>query len=385
MVSTQYRCKNERRRVEVRKRRDADGLPIFNGIDYLEVSPDRTTLFVTFLHPIASLGLENLRIFRLDNTQQIEVAIESVSAFGKLLTVGITAPSDRSTYTLQLVEALGSDRLPAGFDSQLSQIEFRLDVPQISEFDCQTAAESIEKSPPAPVIDYLAKDYASFRQLMLDRLAVTLPLWKERSPADLGIMLVELIAYRADSLSYFQDAIATEAYLGTARKRVSVRRHARLLNYAIHDGCNARTWVALQVKDSVTLPPNQPIRFLTRIPGLPAVLSRPNFDRAINQGAIVFEAIEAATLDPACNYISFYTWSDLACVLPIGATSATLIDKQEKLKNLLRPGRVLLFEEVKGAKNGEPADADPARRHAVRLTKVKPIRDELEDISLINI
>lgn len=385
MVSTQYRCKNERRRTEVRKRRNADGLPILNGIDYLEVAPDRHTLFVTFLHPIANLSLENLQIYRSEGDRRLEVAIESVSTFGKLLAVGISPSQDKSTYALQLVKALGSEDLPTGFDSQLSQIEFWLDVPEVSEFDCQAATEPLEKSPPAPVIDYLAKDYASFRQLMLDRLAVTMPLWKERSPADLGIMLVELVAYTADYLSYFQDAIATEAYLGTARKRVSVRRHARLLNYTMHDGCNARTWVTLQVNVPVTLPPDQPIRFLTRIPGLPAVLSDSNFEQAIDRGAIVFEAIGSATFHPDCNAILFYTWSDLACVLPMGATSATLSDRQEKLQKLLHKGSVLIFEEVKGAKTGEPADADPARRHAVRLTAIEPIRDELEDISLVNI
>ena len=390
MVNTQYRCHNERRRTEVRKRRDVDGLPILNGIDYLEVAPDRHTLFVTFLHPVAVLSLENLRIYRLEGTQRLEVAIESVSAFGKLLTVGITPPSDRAPYKLQLVEALGSEKLPAGFDSQLSQIEFPIDLPQISEFDCQAETAPIEKSLPAPVVDYLAKDYASFRQLMLDRLAVTMPLWKERSAADLGIVLVELVAYAADSLSYFQDAIATEAYLGTARKRVSVRRHARLLNYIVHDGCNARTWVTLQVKQAISIPiPNdpqtQPIRFLTRIPGLPTVLSKPNFERAIDQGAVVFEAIEAVTLHPACNTLSFYTWSDPTCVLPMGATSATLIDKNQQLLQCLHPGRVLLFEEVKGAKSGERVDADLARRHGVRLTKVDRAHDELEDLSLVTI
>ena len=50
-----------------------------------------------------------------------------------------------------------------------------------------------------------------------------------------------------DYLSYYQDATATEAYLGTARQRVSVRRHARLLDYAMHDGCNARVWVQVRV------------------------------------------------------------------------------------------------------------------------------------------
>ena len=92
---------------------------------------------------------------------------------------------------------------------------------------------------------------------MLDRLSVTMPKWKERSPADIGVMLVELLAYEADYLSYHQDAVATEAYLGTARKRISVRRHARLLDYYLHDGCNARTWVTLSVApegDGTVLP-----------------------------------------------------------------------------------------------------------------------------------
>ena len=96
---------------------------------------------------------------------------------------------------------------------------------------------------PSRAIDYLAKDYASFRRLMLDRLSVLVPDWRERNPADSWSTLVELLAYAGDHLSYFQDAVATEAYLGTARRRISVRRHARLVDYAMHEGCNARAWV----------------------------------------------------------------------------------------------------------------------------------------------
>src|SRR5262249_33499487 len=129
-----------------------------------------------------------------------------------------------------------------------------------SDFDCETP----QICPPAdqantPQINYLAKDYASFRNLMLDRLSVTMPGWQEQSPADLGMALVEVMAYGADHLSYYQDAVATEASLGTARKRVSVRRHARLLDYSMHDGCNARVWVHIAVApgsaaDGATLP-----------------------------------------------------------------------------------------------------------------------------------
>ncbi len=84
---------------------------------------------------------------------------------------------------------------------------------------------------------------------MLDRLAVTLPGWQEESPADVGVALVELLAYAGDHLSYYQDAVATEAYLDTARKRTSVRRHALLLDYQMHAGCNARVWACLHVEN----------------------------------------------------------------------------------------------------------------------------------------
>ena len=66
------------------------------------------------------------------------------------------------------------------------------------------------------------------------------------SEADLGVVLAELIATVGDHLSYQQDAVATEAYLDTARSRVSLRRHALLVDYRVHDGCNARTWIRLQ-------------------------------------------------------------------------------------------------------------------------------------------
>ena len=78
-----------------------------------------------------------------------------------------------------------------------------------------------------------------------------LPDWKERNPADLGIALVELLAYVGDYLSYQQDAVATESYIGTARRRASVRRHARLVDYLMHDGSNARAWVRVLAAEGV--------------------------------------------------------------------------------------------------------------------------------------
>nr|HRC76642.1 putative baseplate assembly protein [Kouleothrix sp.] len=111
---------------------------------------------------------------------------------------------------------------------------------------------STEQAPPH--IDYLARDFAGFRQLLLDHLSVTVPGWQERAAADQGNALIDLLAYAADYLAYYQDAVATEMYLGTARLRRSVRRHAQLLDYHLHEGCNARLWARVRVSADVALP-----------------------------------------------------------------------------------------------------------------------------------
>jgi len=185
-------------------------------------------------------------------------------------------------------------------------------------------------------MNYLAKDYASFRQLILDRLAHIMPDWKERHVPDLGITLVELLAYVGDYLSYYQDAVATEAYLDTARQRISVRRHARLVDYVLHEGCNARNWVCVTTDTDMTgdraLKP-QSIYFITNVRD--AQESTGQFSQRMNCVTcrrIFYEVFEAVVDRPieliaAHNRIRFYTWGERECCLPRGATSATLIDR----------------------------------------------------------
>jgi hypothetical protein len=380
-MGTQYRCGNENRRDAVRTLR-RDGKPPLNGIDYLEmVSDDQKTLGVHFLHPLpgqadavppsgSELAVNNIIIqggVRVPN-----VKVTRVHAAGNVLTVTTSEAGDFSDYVLQLVTGEAAIQPPSGFDPQLSEVRFSFKVDCPNEFDCAPD----DNCPPPPLseprIDYLAKDYASFRRIMLDRLAVIAPDWKERNPADLGIALVETIAYATDHLSYYQDAVATEAYLGTARQRVSMRRHARLLDYRMHDGCNARTWVSFQVEslgaaDGMVLAKGTPL--LTAGADELQVIVAPTQlkDLLEKEKPLVFETLHEVRLQSAHNSIRFYTWDDSECCLPRGATRATLYNEPQLS---LVAGDVLIFEEVIGSDTGQPADADPTHRHPVRLTKV---------------
>jgi hypothetical protein len=379
-----YWCCVERRLEAVRE------AGLLNGIDYLEVSdleaPSQAlrqrTLFVRLLQPVVSLAAANVRISGGERIRTVGVVwaaaasalptgedpalVAGLDDLARVLVVRTDSRGDFSTYTLRLIAGAGSDLPPAGFDPQLASVGFSFKVECPSDFDCAPGCACPPEPQPAPVADYLAKDYDSFRRLMLDRLGLLAPGWTERAAADVGVALVELLAYVADELSYRQDAVATEAYLGTARRRTSLRRHTRLVDYRVHEGCNARAWARLGVVTSVTVPPGTPL--LTRVPGAPAVMEPggPAHRAALAAGAVTFETAEDAFLSPADERFDLWTWGDIGCCLPRGATSATLLGDHPDL----RAGDVLVLAEVAGPVTGSPEDADPARRTAVRLTSV---------------
>ncbi len=378
-------CGLDRRREAVRK-------SALSGIDYVEVSPDQTTLEVFFLGRapktlttanIAITGGARVAITNLRVQRERDLTLDD------WLEITLDQPGDGATYTLSLVET--DDRgdqtgaLLAGCDPIYASAAFSFKVSCPSDADCAVPHVCPPPARETPPIDYLAKDYASFRQLLLDRLAQTVPGWSETHIPDVGVMLVDLLAYAGDQLSYYQDAVATEAYLATARRRISVRRHARLVDYRMHEGCNARAWVVISAEaPTCVLDPAQ-VFFGTAWPGGPGpgILQPADFAKAPANAVTVFEPLwpdptRPITLRRAHNEIRFYTWGDCACCLPVGATRATLADDGEA-RLALGPGDILLLEEVLGPKTGSPADADPTHRQAVRLTEVTPDVDPLYD------
>ena len=86
---------------------------------------------------------------------------------------------------------------------------------------------------PRPNIDYTSKDYEAFRHDMINLIPHILPEYTDFSQSDAGIMMIELNAYVADILSYYQDRQANETYLGTATQRKSVIDITRQLGYPL--------------------------------------------------------------------------------------------------------------------------------------------------------
>jgi hypothetical protein len=415
-------CQDDTRRDRVRAHRNAEGRRDLNGLDYVEVADDQTTLTAYFLGKlppylrvdkpglIKHLRIEGGRRIRDIRVVDVDPHVEPDPELDDYLIVYVDKPGDFSTYTLRLIDL-------AGIDRRYDRADFSFKVNCPSDLDCAAPDRCPPPQLDEPDINYLAKDYASFRQLILDRLALIMPDWQERHVPDLGIALVEVLAYAGDHLSYYQDAAATEAYLDTARQRISVRRHTRLVDYHLHEGCNARAWECVETDQDFAIQPDE-VYFITGLAQTANITGRALIPGDLREiGVNTYEVFEPLVADrkqtlqmrAVHSQIPFYTWGERECCLPQGTTSASLRDqwlyqddkphdagtayvaaqrpiepkpiepkpaepsidpKKLKRKLDLHVGDVLIFEEVIGPKTGIPADADPRRRCAVRLTKV---------------
>jgi hypothetical protein len=358
------------------------------GLDHVEAKPApprgfRLTLFFlpqketgeVLLPP--HLDPAHLRVVRSDGTPLPGVWVESVAkseADGEPVYVAMLAAEDSglvarlsndlSQYVLEILGVRGVDRF-------LAQALFSFSGAPRSVGGFGIAVPDL---PPPADVDYLVKDFQSFRKLMLDRMALVLPEWPERNPVDLGVAIVEVLAYAADYLSYYQDSVATEAYLETARERISVRRHVRLLDYTLHEGCNARVWLGIQPGGST-----QPVKLPEGTEVLTGGSEEGTVDRGSERyrqmlagGAQMFETLYEASVRPEVSRLSLYAWGLSNYLLPAGSRHATLEGEHQ-----LEAGEVLVLRQVLSPESGEPADVDLRLAHAVRLSE--PSRQGADD------
>lgn len=408
-------CQQDDRREDVRRMKD------LNGLDYVEVLDDQVTIHAYFLGKLPPELQENKpgieQYLRLDGGQRvkhiqiidIDPVVDPDPERDDFLVIKLNKYGDFSTYSLRLTGV-------ANIDPRYDRVDFSFKVNCPSDLDCAPACTCEPPVFTEPEINYLAKDYQSFRQLIFDRFSMLIPEWTERHAADIGVMLIEVLAYTGDYLSYYQDAVATEAYLDTSRQRISVRRHARLVDYALHEGCNARAWVCVGVDSDLGLDASN-VSFITASNDVQVQTQNTlNWEELREVPAESYEVFEPLVADrsapiqllQAHSEIHFYTFGEAKCCLEMGSTSATLLDswvitkvkqnKNEAVQNSkdqglykgasapkkkkeralkLKPGDVLIFEEALGTITGLPADADPMHRQAVRLTRVTPGEDKL--------
>lgn len=322
------------------------------GVARVAVLDETAQIVVTFERPVTSPGQDYLlapRAYALTGGQRLFPRVIAAARDtrpdappdpeGRRVLLQLDTIGDFSIYTLTVS---GPD-----IDPFFAEHKLRFRLACDDPFDCRALAPLVPVAAEIPVaIDYLSKDYAGFRQALLDFVPTRLPAWTERSEADIGMMLLELLAATADSLSYLQDRVANEAFLDTATQRRSVAAHLTLIGYRLDEGNAARAYLRFEVNTAHTLAAD---------PGLRAT-NRPLRD---NEPILVFETEGAATLRPEHAEMPLFNRGNAGCCLPGTALAAELAGEFPDLQ----AGDYLLIEDISG------------QRDIVRLTERPQISD----------
>ena len=162
------RCEDDSRREQLRTD------PLRHGIDFLEVATEpaeenQRVLRVFFIEKQGPSNLSDLlealdgdmSVVRVTGGERIRrIQVTGVAGEEDHLRVEVREPGDFSTYTLHIDNSL--------LDPPYAQVDFSFKTGCPSRFDCRPRHDCPADELPEPLIDYLAKDYASFRQALLD-------------------------------------------------------------------------------------------------------------------------------------------------------------------------------------------------------------------------
>src|SRR5215211_5951074 len=213
-----------------------------HGIKYIRITVEQTKLDVYFFGSINDryLDTKNYIIHGGERIHVQVISVENDSHDNSHRVINLDRIGDFSIYVL---EVKGVDINPF-----FARKAFSFKIHCDSDFDCKKVLLSGGEEDPAneeisQSVDYMAKDYESFRNALIDLIPTKMPDWIDLSEADLGIAIIEMFAHTADILSYYQDRVGNEAFLKTARNRFSVKSHLALIDYKLKNGLTAETYL----------------------------------------------------------------------------------------------------------------------------------------------
>ncbi|NOG51767.1 MAG: hypothetical protein HND48_21810 [Chloroflexi bacterium] len=206
------------------------------GIDFVYVYASQDRLDVFFLRapetldvPLpGSLPRSAVRIENVRDANVPDVIITSVSwavVDGRtVMRLDVVRPASFAPHRLTLTDPAAPSRIDPFFSSKVFSFQANCETGLDCEPDDRCRCPETYVDFP---VDYSARDFHTFRQALLDYASQRYPQWLDRLEADVGVMLVEVMAALGDELAYSQDAISREAYLATASQRRSLRQLAR--------------------------------------------------------------------------------------------------------------------------------------------------------------
>jgi hypothetical protein len=304
------------------------------------------------------------RILAGPGAEQVKVISVSGNPADNFLMLTVAPIGDYSTYTLNIDYQ--------NIDLIFNEINFKF-RPGCFNL-CAPEWEPTPAPKEDPVTDYLTKDYDSFKHTMITAMMERVPGWEPTSEADLDQVILEMFSVAADELSDYQDRVMNEAYLGAVRKRVSLARHARLMDYHIHQGNQADTWLALKVAGGEEFDLGKGFTVWAG-------------DDMNYPSSVVFMTKKKQHMHHLFNQMGLYTWSDSIPALKAGSTTADLKltvggeTAANTVRDLIRNGTVkyLLIQEWLNPETGNEAGRDPAKRQLLELLLRNDGAEAVED------
>lgn len=372
---------------EVRTNR-AEGLSKGNGMRLVLVTLDtanqRTQLEVEFYNEnllagiaagVADGSLVLAEVFWIEDGGRVSAKLLPVielSHAGNTLLLKVDGIGDYSTYTLKTDYQESGEKC---IDPLFGSIPFKF-RPGCFNNNC-SKVEGAPEAAIAPKIDYLARDFSSFKHVLLNLMRDRVPGWEPTSEADLDQVLIDLLAADGDELSDFQDRVMNEAFFGRARKRVSLARYGRLMDYHIHQGNQAETWLAIEVKGSSSITVDYDFGVWTGSDWSDSDSAIFMFSKYSNKGNPGSGEIgKVRQLSPSLNSISFFDWGETATALEVGATQADVVlpglpteAAAEELKDLFHLQGVthLVLEQKLNPDTGTANGVDVTARQLLEL------------------
>ena len=348
------------------------------GIDFIDVYLNQKMLDVHFLHPSSTLTLPQTLLTTLDKKDILiynpsgEVkdipVINLTWKSGDILQLEVPKAGD---FTLYRFKIRGHDNKMDAFYNDVS-FSFKANCP--SDLDCKPPEHECPTEEPIDFpIDYLARDFWSFRTALLDFASLKYPTWTDRLEADAGVMMAEVMSALGDEMAYYQDRVSREAYLETATQRRSLRHHTRLVDYTLHDGLGAMGWLDVTAKMPHSIPSGFDVWAASN--------NGQRIDFEVGRGFEYHNRkyelghIDAYPVHDKNNEFQLHIWDKNQICLPIGTTEWYLEGDQtahlvldDLPKNEVRGKWVLL-------KTIPTNPAQPIRKQMVRLIKIEKAHD----------
>jgi hypothetical protein len=359
------------------------------GIDFIYVHPHQRRLDVYFIKGVVispalpgTLAIKDIQIYSPGGELPVIELTGTITWLVKdgqdVMRVVAKQPGDFSLYKFRI------NNNDTRIDSFYNDVTFSFKANCPSDLDCKPPDH---ECPPDDGVDfpinYLARDFWSFRSALLDFASLRYPDWTDRLEADSGIMMTEVMSALGDEMAYYQDRVNREAYLETATQRRSIRRHARLVDYNMHDGLGATAWLDFTVNSG-----NGDALAGTNVAAISENNTRIDFE--VGHGIAEKLKNKKYNVDAARNEFQVHIWDEEQVCLEPGTTELYLEGKHaadlpfddfvtDKITGKPSSGKWVLLKT-------NPVNAgQPIRTQLVRLIQITDTTDPVLGVDITHI